>query len=63
MHACENRIKFMQVLILRDSINLQLKFNKNYEELEDAERFEIFKVNLKKIEEHNARYDKVMNFK
>lgn len=47
----------------RGQLILQLKFNKNYEELEDAERFEIFKVNLKKIEEHNARYEKVMKFK
>ncbi|CRL00261.1 CLUMA_CG013534, isoform A [Clunio marinus] len=31
---------------------------KNYSDEEDAKRFEIFKENLKLIEEHNMKYEK-----
>lgn len=41
-----------------DSIDLQTEYKKVYEPTEDGERFEIFKANVQRIVEHNAKFER-----
>ncbi|KAJ8922401.1 hypothetical protein NQ315_004346 [Exocentrus adspersus] len=48
----------MAQLTLEDHwINFKTEHGKSYEAEEEAKRFSIFQENLKKIEEHNKRYE------
>lgn len=41
-----------------DSFDLQTEHKKSYDAEEDRERFEIFKANVKRIVEHNEKFER-----